>query len=58
MYAGVIFLCPGQRRPVWLGSYRDPDVQGRLPRWWCSRCGREVFTEHSLLCDRCREVCS
>ena len=32
---------------------RQEDVQGRIPRFWCDRCGREVFAERKRLCDRC-----
>lgn len=54
MYNGIVYLYPGRRRPIWIGPYRNPDTQGRLPRWWCPFCGREVFEEEHLLCDRCR----
>ena len=48
----LVYLKTGRRRPVWLGVYREDDVQGRIPRAWCCRCGREVFG-YGPVCDRC-----
>ena len=53
MCQNIVYLLPGRRRPVCLGPYRQEDVQGRIPRFWCHRCGREVFAERKNLCDRC-----
>ncbi len=53
MQQGIVYGRPGFRRPVQLGPYREPDVQGRVPRGWCIRCGGEVFTQPPL-CARCR----
>ncbi len=49
----VIYWKSGRRRPVWVGRCRDPDVQGRIPRGWCSRCGMEVW-DRDTLCPRCK----
>ena len=44
------------RRPVWvsipLGFH---DLQGAIPRFWCLRCGSEVFFTGKLYCHRCEK---
>ena len=51
----LIYLKSHNRRPLLLpGPDMAPDVQGRLPRDWCARCGAEVFTESARLCRRCK----
>lgn len=41
------------RRPVWVGHWPQPDVQGAIPAGWCENCGREVFCPWERMCDRC-----
>ena len=53
MCQNIVYLLPGRRRPIWVGQYPQGDVQGRIPRSWCPRCGKEVFAERKILCDRC-----
>ena len=49
---GVIFQRPG--RPVWVGVRpMSGDLQGALPRFWCTRCGTEVFRTGGELCRKC-----
>lgn len=50
----VIYLKSHRRRPVWVGAgFSSPDTQGALPRWWCSRCGREIYGKNRQLCAAC-----
>ena len=43
-------------RPVWLGPRLGlQDLQGALPRSWCSRCGCEVFAWDTERCFRCNK---
>lgn len=50
----VIYLKTHRRRPVWVGrGSSSSDPQAALPRWWCSRCGREIYGKHQTLCPRC-----
>ncbi len=50
----VIYLKTHRRRPVWVGrGGGSPDPQAALPRWWCSRCGREIYEKNRRLCGRC-----
>lgn len=49
----IVYLLPGRRRPIWVGPYRQEDVQGRIPRGWCPRCGMEIFAQEKVLCQRC-----
>ena len=53
MCQNIVYLLPGRRRPIWIGQHPNGDAQGRIPRAWCLRCGREVFAERKDLCDRC-----
>lgn len=44
------------RRPVWFGPRLGlQDLQGALPRGWCSRCGCEVFALNTERCFRCNK---
>lgn len=51
---GVIFQRPG--RPVWVGiPPMTGDLQGALPRFWCVKCGTEVFWTGRELCHKCEK---
>lgn len=53
-FSMVIYLSTHRRRPVWVGrGSSSPDAQEALPRWWCSRCGREIYGKGRELCRRC-----
>ena len=51
---GVIYQKPG--RPVWEGPRLGlRDLQGAIPRFWCAKCGTEVFRIGRELCPRCKK---
>ena len=52
----IQYLRPPGLRPVWIGP-RPPlsETQGAIPRWWCARCGAEVFEETGERCFRCQK---
>ena len=51
---GVLFQNP--KRPVWVGARLGlQDLQGVIPRFWCNRCGAEVFLTGRTYCHRCEK---
>ncbi len=45
-----------KRRPVWKGPRLGfVDWQGAIPRFWCPRCGSEVFLWGKDRCPRCEK---
>lgn len=53
---GVIYHRPSRGRPVYLGLRLGIwDVQGAIPRAWCTRCGAEVFLRGFERCLRCEK---
>ena len=54
MWKRVTYLRAGGRRPVSGHMYvQAEDVQAMPPRWWCLRCGGEVYGLDAVLCRRC-----
>ena len=54
MAMGVLFQNP--KRPVWVGVRLGfQDLQGAIPRFWCNRCGAEVFLTGRAYCHRCEK---
>lgn len=52
----VLWVLPRVRRPIWVGSrLGQTDLQGALPRSWCSACGTEVFMWGAERCPRCEK---
>lgn len=53
---GVIYHRSSAGRPVYLGLRLGFwDVQGAIPRGWCTRCGAEVFLRGFERCLRCEK---
>ena len=51
---GIGFQKP--KRPVWVGVRLGlQDLQGAIPRFWCKKCGTEVFLTGSCYCHRCKK---
>lgn len=51
---GVVLQKP--KRPVWVGVRLGlQDLQGVIPRFWCSRCGAEGFISGRIYCHRCEK---
>jgi hypothetical protein len=51
---GVVFQKP--KRPVWVGVRLGfQDLQGAIPRFWCTSCGAEVFLTGRAYCHRCEK---
>lgn len=51
---GVLYQRPG--RPVWVGARLGlGDLQGAIPRFWCLKCGAEVFLIGRAYCPRCEK---
>lgn len=52
----VHYLRPPNRRPVWIGMRpAQVDIQGVIPRFWCSVCGSEVFVGDKERCPGCEK---
>lgn len=51
---GVLYQRPN--RPVRVGARLGlQDLQGAIPRFWCLRCGTEVFFTGRMYCHRCEK---
>ena len=51
----VVYLRSHRRRPIQISPHLiGGDPQGLIPRFWCCRCGKEVF-EDAYLCGRCQK---
>ena len=51
---GVVYQKP--KRPVWVGVRLGlQDLQGAIPRFWCTCCGAEVFLRGRTVCHRCEK---
>jgi len=52
----IVYLCSRRRRPIQIQHFlMDGDPQGQIPRFWCCRCGKEVFECGAYLCGRCQK---
>lgn len=52
----IVYLNTRGRKPIFLGVRAcTEDLQGAIPRAWCQRCGREVFTKETV-CRRCKRI--
>ena len=52
----MIKIRPANRRPIWKGLRLGfVDWQGVIPRFWCPKCGKEVFLWGKDCCPRCEK---
>lgn len=54
VWENIIYLHPQRRRPVRIGPYKaGEDLQNQAPLYWCSCCGKEVYSDGKYVCEEC-----